>query len=175
MQKGFTLIETLVAITVLLLVVVGPMTVAQKGIQNAYFATQQATAVFLSQEALEAVREYRDKDALEVFHRTSGNTDTADWASSLNCESGCAYTGSFFTACPLGADSCSGISLVDGQFVHGANGTSPYHRWVTITESGGTAEVDVIVRWKTTIFGGYTTREVRLQSWIYDQYARYEN
>jgi prepilin-type N-terminal cleavage/methylation domain-containing protein len=50
-NRGFTLVETLVAVTVLLLVIVGPMTVAQKGIQNAYFANEQVTAVFLAQEA----------------------------------------------------------------------------------------------------------------------------
>ncbi len=34
-SNGFTLVETLVAIGVLLLAIIGPMTVAQKGIQNA--------------------------------------------------------------------------------------------------------------------------------------------
>ena len=37
-DKGFTLVESLVAIGILLVVIIGPLTIAQKGIQQAYFA-----------------------------------------------------------------------------------------------------------------------------------------
>ena len=94
-KNGFTLVETLVAITVLLMVIIGPMTIAQKGIQQAYFATEQATAVFLAQEAIEAVRELRDNVALTAFDAyvdpdSDTEVHTDDWAPPC-AETGCAY------------------------------------------------------------------------------------
>jgi prepilin-type N-terminal cleavage/methylation domain-containing protein len=63
-QKGFTLVETLVAVTLLLLVIVGPMTIATRGLQNAFYAGDQTTAIFLAQEAIEHMQRLRDDNAL---------------------------------------------------------------------------------------------------------------
>jgi prepilin-type N-terminal cleavage/methylation domain-containing protein len=173
MKKGFTLVETLVAITIMLLVIVGPMTVAQKGIQTAYFSTQQATAVFLAQEAIESVRELRDGESLDVFAGDDEHTD--DWADDLGsaCEVGCRYTGSGFETCEGG--DCAKLNFIEGEFTHDLGGSeSPFSRVVSTNVNNGIVEVDVVVDWKTTIFGGFTPREVRLQTWVYDHYERYE-
>lgn len=63
-SRGFTLIETFVAITILVTAVAGPLTLAQKGLQSAILARDQLTASFLAQEGLEFVRERRDNNAL---------------------------------------------------------------------------------------------------------------
>lgn len=64
---GFTIVETLVAVTILLVVIIGPLTIASQGLSNAMFANEQTTAVFLAQEAIEAVQELRDTVALNEF------------------------------------------------------------------------------------------------------------
>ena len=64
--QGFTLVETLVAIAVLLLIIIGPITAAQKGIQQAYYANEQLSAVFLAQEAIESIRQRGDDRALKA-------------------------------------------------------------------------------------------------------------
>ena len=158
--KGFTLVETLVAISVLLLVIIGPMTVAQKGIQNAYFANERATAVFLAQEAIEEVREYRDAEALNEFH--GGDGDTTDWISGAKNDLECSN-------CKLYLDG--------GRYTESGSAESDFSRTVVITnEGGGIVSVDVTVLWESYIFGGgASTREVKLQTWIYDQYRRYGN
>lgn len=174
--RGFTLVETLVAITVLLLVVIGPMTVAQRGIQNAYFAAEQATAVFLAQEAIEAVRELRDGAALVAFD-TDGGGNTSGWASSLpaECSSGCAYVGGGQFGTCAGNNACRlKVDSTTEKYNHQTGADSPFTRTVIINESGGNAEVAVTVSWEGHIFGG-GTREVVLQTWIYDHYERYEN
>jgi prepilin-type N-terminal cleavage/methylation domain-containing protein len=65
MNKGFTLIETLVAITLLALAIVAPMTLTTQSLSSAYYARDQMTAFHLAQEAIESVRAARDENILQ--------------------------------------------------------------------------------------------------------------
>ncbi len=184
-QKGFTLVETLVALTILLLVIIGPMTVAQKGIQNAYFANEQVTAVFLAQEAIEAIRELRDNAALEAYELLiendgGGDTSFAAWVPSPSCSSGCAFDidDNAFEVCnEANNNDCQLIfDEAEGRYTHqGAGVDSPFRRVVTIdavTTDGGRL-VTVEVTGEGKVFGG-TPQTVTLQTWIYDHYRRFE-
>ena len=73
-SDGFSLVETLVAIAVLLVAIVGPMTIAAQGLQASFFAREQTTAVYLAQEAVEAIEEIRDVAALEAVYELSPRT-----------------------------------------------------------------------------------------------------
>lgn len=55
-KKGFTLIETLVAIAILVTGVIGPLSIAYQGVSLSLLARDQITASFLAQEGLEFVR-----------------------------------------------------------------------------------------------------------------------
>jgi len=55
-KKGFTLIETLVAIAILITSVIGPLSIAYQGVSLSLLARDQITASFLAQEGLEFVR-----------------------------------------------------------------------------------------------------------------------
>ena len=59
-QNGFSLVEMLVSISILLLVVTGPMTVTSRTAKSATFATEQVQAFFLAQEGLEIAQKLRD-------------------------------------------------------------------------------------------------------------------
>ena len=63
-KRGFTFIETLVAITVLLIAVVAPMSLAQDGILAARLAQDQIVAFYLGQEGVELVKNLRDNNRL---------------------------------------------------------------------------------------------------------------
>lgn len=54
-QQGLTLVEALVAITVLIIGVIGPLNIAARGIGDGIFARNQIAANYLAQEALELV------------------------------------------------------------------------------------------------------------------------
>lgn len=64
-EQGFTLVESLVAISLLLVALAGPLSIAGQGLALANFARQQVTAVFLTQEAVEYVRNTRDNNMLQ--------------------------------------------------------------------------------------------------------------
>ena len=177
-NEGFTLVETLVAITVLILVVIGPITIAQKGIQSAYYAEEQMTAIFLAQEAIEAVRERRDDKALKAFDDSVTITDTSAWAPN-NCGEG--QDCGFDTGASNPIKQCVSLDLCqlsvdgDGKYVHSPAGIpSPFTRIINIgNEVDGGRPVTVTVSWDSVVFG--SPRDVTLTTWIYDHYRRYQD
>lgn len=65
---GFTLIETLIAITVLTMSIVGPFQIVQGVLNSAYNSRDQLIGAGLAQEGMEYVREARDGNYLYNVH-----------------------------------------------------------------------------------------------------------
>ena len=59
-MRGFSLIETLVAVAILISAIVGPLTLAARSIRSAVYARDQVLASFLVEEAIEYIRMMRD-------------------------------------------------------------------------------------------------------------------
>lgn len=78
-QRGFTLIETMVAITVLAIALVGPFVAVRSALTGSYTARDQLIASALAQEGLEYVRSVRDNNYL------NGDRGWMDGLSSLAC------------------------------------------------------------------------------------------
>ncbi len=66
-NKGFTLVETLVAIAILSLAITGPMVIAEKGVSSSIYARDEVTAFYLAQEAVEYVRNVRDTNRIAGY------------------------------------------------------------------------------------------------------------
>ncbi len=64
LQAGFTLIETMVAVSLLAVAIVAPMTLVSRSLAAAVYARDQVTAFYLAQEGIEAVRSVRDNSIL---------------------------------------------------------------------------------------------------------------
>ena len=60
--KGFSLIETLIAITILAVALVGPFIAVRTALQASYVARDQLVASMLAQEAMEYIRTVRDNN-----------------------------------------------------------------------------------------------------------------
>lgn len=63
-DRGYSLVEVLVAITVLLIALVGPLTIAHSGLKRSVQSKDSTQAVFLAQEGIEAVVKLREDAAL---------------------------------------------------------------------------------------------------------------
>jgi len=61
-SSGFTLIETLVAIGVLLLSITGPLLLAKQGISTSVTVKNQLIASYLAQEGIEYIKNIRDQN-----------------------------------------------------------------------------------------------------------------
>ena len=59
-NKGFTLIETLVAIAVLMIAIAGPLTISNQALNSALYSRDQSIASALAQEEMEMIRNIKD-------------------------------------------------------------------------------------------------------------------
>jgi prepilin-type N-terminal cleavage/methylation domain-containing protein len=73
--RGFTLVETLMAVLLLSLAIAGPLTIASKSLQATLIAKDQDTAFYLAQDGIEYIWWVRDTNRLQ------GN---ADWLAGLD-------------------------------------------------------------------------------------------
>ncbi len=147
---GFTLLETLVAVTILTIVIIGPLTLAINSISVAMISQNQITAFYLSQEAMEYIGNIRD----------SNFSQGKDWLDGL---ADCAGAGGCYvdiingriTAC-LGG--CPKIKYDNGGYYNYESGEEAiFIRTVKITPNiGGNSDevrVEVVAQWPEK-FGG---------------------
>ncbi|MDE2188454.1 MAG: prepilin-type N-terminal cleavage/methylation domain-containing protein [Patescibacteria group bacterium] len=69
-NSGFTLVETLIAIAILMIAIAGPLTVAEKSLYASIYAKNQVMASYLAQDAMESIRNSLDTNEFK------GNTGT---------------------------------------------------------------------------------------------------
>ena len=65
-DSGMTLIETMVAIVILTVAIVAPMSLTIQSLSASYYARDQVAAFNLAQEAIESVRAIRDGNILRI-------------------------------------------------------------------------------------------------------------
>ncbi len=63
-QLGYSLIEVMIAVAILMMAIVAPMTVAVKSIQSSRYTLEQDTAIFLAQEPISILEMIRNHHAL---------------------------------------------------------------------------------------------------------------
>lgn len=78
-MKGFTLIETMVAVTILTLSIAGPLFTASRTMIAAQIARDQLTASYLAQEGVEYVRAMRDNEYLASYQAGGANISNVAW------------------------------------------------------------------------------------------------
>jgi Tfp pilus assembly protein PilV len=168
-SRAFTLIETLVAITILMISVVGPLTVAHKGLFAAIYAKEQITAFYLAQDAIEYIRSVRDGN---ILYRDSNPANAGwDWLAGLSqCVSGNGLTACTIDTRPVSLNAASSVSgcggtcpqlkeFVTGNQVHYGYGpggeNSSFRRTVRIIHplGGRTEEASVSVEIAWTVGG----------------------
>lgn len=91
-NSGFTMIESLVAIFIILLAITGPMVFAQNGLRTAFLSRDQITAFFLAQDVIESIKNYRNGQAKNIV---DGTLDSQYWLGNNTIQSGQNGAGAF--------------------------------------------------------------------------------
>lgn len=160
--EGFTLVETLVAIAVLVGVVAAPMFIASQGIKTAAFARDQVIAAYLAQDAVEFVIAKKKQNTLdEVLQISNGLLFNLDVCASPD---GCVID-TTYPLIPLQVEICfiSGCPPLKFNSVTGAYGyndapdpqnwtESRFTRKITIDSlSNNEAVLAVTIFWRNTL------------------------
>ncbi len=181
-ERGFSLIETLVAVVILVSAVAGPLTLAQRSIRSAVYARDQVIASFLAEEAIEYIRNIRDgnkhtnKNWLAGMSDCIGNICTIDATQEKNealQKCGNPPLPPYQSPCKLLA-----FHKTKGWYGYKSKGVESdwentrFVREVTIATiprgnntSDKEAEVRAIVRWQT---GNLPVRDIVVREYIYD-------
>lgn len=144
------------AITLLLLVIVGPMKILATANHSSSFANEQVTAWFLAQEGLELAQRGRDQYLLRYFNNQ--NSEPQPWNSFVTgtyapcfTAQGCGLEiqdsggtqiiscSSSPTACQLYLDTSS--DRASYQYSSGGNIISPYKRVIKMKQTGSSREI----------------------------------
>lgn len=163
--RAFTLIETLVAISVLLVSLAGPLSIAAQALNSAYYARDQVTAYYLAQEAIEYVRAVRDQNYL------AGNP----WLTGLDGNGGpscftdeCVIDFPNFEHAQCGSD-CPKLLLspTEGLFNHDSGNASIFTRQMTLEYAPNTSD-EVIIRVTVSWISRGLNRSFELKENIFD-------
>jgi prepilin-type N-terminal cleavage/methylation domain-containing protein len=79
-KAGFTLVETLIAISILIISISGPLVIISQALKSSYYARDEITAFYLAQEAVEFIRNQRDINGLRAV---SGVYYSDTWLNSV--------------------------------------------------------------------------------------------
>lgn len=167
---GFTLVETLVAISILLIAVVGPMSAISRSLMQMSIARDQMIAINLAQEGIEAVRQKRDSNVLEFISGVPG----ASWMKGLNPVGYEVDVGG--PSGPL-VNSCGGacdpqpvvIDTATGLYRQSfAGAPTQFSRVVKIDVGGGGGSFERKITSKVTWLRSGTVREVVISESLFD-------
>lgn len=130
---GFTLLETLIAVTILALSIAGPLTAASRAVVAGEIARDQLVASYLAQEGIEYVREMRD-DAFLALYPPDSSSAAAAWTNFLTSSYAYSITACRSSTCtldpaqtmanaltPCSGDTCTPLYLANGIYTQQSN------------------------------------------------------
>ncbi len=169
-KKAFTLVETLVAIAVLVTSIVAPLSIAATSMFQARYSRDQIVATYLAQESIEMIRYVRDRNMMKAL---AGKT--ADWLEFIprdrwfSPDWETAQDGDFQVCSnPSDPTSCQYLSY-NGAYVLGSSGeNTPFKRAVRVTVNPSMTDeitVESRVYW---ISGSGAERMVEVKTHLYN-------
>ncbi len=168
-KNGFTIVETMVAVAVLLIIIAAPLTLAERALASADAARQEITAVYLAQEAIEFVRNLRDTNTLAKVAWLTG-LDACEDAAGCGIDPTAESPSNQIFVCNALLSTCTlqinkgdpTTNPFSGLYGHQRVGSdwvkTEYTRSVALVESadGKEAKVTVTVGWTAGGFGART-------------------
>ncbi|MBI2627474.1 type II secretion system protein [Candidatus Nomurabacteria bacterium] len=156
-NTAFTLVETLVAISIFTVSLLGIMSVLASGIANTNYAKQKMVATYLAQEGIEYIRNMRDTKVL--YGSGDSNAKWNQFKSDLSpCNNDSDHACGFNTVFPYDVSTCPSLNdcklyVNNGGYNTNSSGTdSGFVRKIWMDTAGlGSDEVKIFskVEWTT--------------------------
>lgn len=178
--SGFILIETIVAISIVMLALPAALTVVSKSLILASYSKEQIVATYLAQEGIEIIRNKRDGNILKVL---TGSLNSSQWRDGFwtgDClgtpcrvDYGIGPAGPLIQKCIGGG--CSLLlnkNTADGSYSHDSGGTmvpTIFSRYIqTEAVFGNPDEIRVVsvVSYSTRGINKVVTFQENLTKWI---------
>ena len=170
-SRAFTLVETLVAIAILMISISGPLAIANKALVASLYAKDQSTASFLAQEEMEVIKNIKDNNVAE----NGGTSPNSNWlnnglSTSCNKLNPCEFSISS-AGLPSNSSLCSSNCLLyaDNTSYNNSSSGNPtiFSRFFYLTgsgcvssSSGSECQATVVVTW----YEGTVQNAVTMQS-----------
>jgi Tfp pilus assembly protein PilV len=187
-QYGFSLIETLIAVSILMVAIAGPLSLVQAGLFSSNHQRNQVIATYLAQEAIEYIKSWRDTNSYTQYTASPANWLAGpDGLLTNTCGgSGCyvdphgklPISGNPFVQAVASAGSNLPLkqTTTNGVSIYSYDGTgtfTPYIRTITITPitpiNTDEATVSVTVTWNDNgLPRSYTVSE-NIYNYTYEQ------
>lgn len=173
-RTGFTLVETLIAISLLTTAIVTPMALATQSLSVSYYARDQIAAFHLGQEAIEAVRSLRDGN---ILTNARAGDDSIDLLAGIPLDTPFTIDtrNNSITECPA---TCPPLQTNDVFFGYENNvpgwRNTIFTRTVVaerVTPADGTPDevrINVLVEWRPNAMGSIRSIEIHenLYRWV---------
>jgi type II secretory pathway pseudopilin PulG len=188
LNKAFTLVETLVAVSIFTTSILVLMSVLTQGITNTEYAKEKMTATYLAQESIEDMRNMRDTYVLYLNGSSSGWTLFNSYLTSsipmCNTANGCYFNDQYLNyANPLypittyshilsACDTnCASYPLLydstKGQYSYSYGTNSGFTRQIKITQiNANETKVSSTVFWKQNSGSYSVTFSENLFNWV---------
>lgn len=168
-HSGFSLIEVMVSISLLLIALVGPMTFFARSSQSTEIANDRAIATFLAQEGAELIQKLRDDRSLQDFFDVNND----GWNDFLADVADCVAS-----PCGVSITDAGGVTVIDcesnscvlrydadatrARFNHTSGDATQFTRLVQLNPVG-TREVEILsrVEWDTTVLRDRPSVEIQ--------------
>lgn len=176
-KNGFTLVEVLVAVTIVATAVAGVFTAVQSSLQKNSFTENKITAYYLAVEGMEFIRNWRDENGIKNIQALNSGSSVY-WLSGIyqNSSNPCYGKSCIIdspaktvTACSSGPTTCPNVRYNSTTRLYGHNSSwnsSIFRRSITISTISATEVlVTVSVYWtEQNNSKTYTISEI-LRSW----------
>jgi prepilin-type N-terminal cleavage/methylation domain-containing protein len=180
-KRGFTIIETLVAVMILVFAITGPMVFASQALKSAYYARDQVIAFYLSQEAIELIKNARDNNSLARCDEWLECTEVVDLSGCIDqyCVVGLDEAAEVYVdSCGSNPETCEFLKrnpddLGTPQYAY-TNDTewidSQYQRLIRINtidgREGREVEVVITIVWQTGLTEREFTVRENITNWV---------
>ena len=152
-NKGFTLLEVILAIFVIMVGIAGTLGLIQQGISYTQLSSSRLTANYLAQEGIEIVRNIRDANWLKMSTWSDG-IPSGDWEADYKTQN---LTRSY-AGTPLNIDS-------NGFYSYFSGSPTKFKRKITVAKDTDILKISVQVEWQERGRDNQVTVQENLYNW----------